>query len=129
MDEYYAERGWDADGGPDGRSCSRGSASAERLEARGVEVKVVLFGHLARLLPAGSSGNSVILSVKEGATIGEVLDDVGVPVEGRSYVHGERERASRARRSCTRPTSCESSCRSVGADVRGHRTFGQESLR
>ena len=57
-----------------------------------MEVKLVLFGHLARLLPEGSSGNSVILSVKEGATIGEVLDDVGVPAEGRSYltVNGER---------------------------------------
>ncbi len=60
-----------------------------------MEVRLVLFGHLARLLPEGSSGNAAVVSVKEAATIEDVLDAVGVPVGERSYLTVNGERAAR----------------------------------
>jgi sulfur carrier protein ThiS len=63
-----------------------------------VKVKLMLFGHLARLLPEGSSANAAVVDVREGATIEEVLDGVGVPTEGRSYLTLNGERAE-----CTTP--------------------------
>jgi len=60
-----------------------------------LEVRVVLFGHLARLLPEGSSGNAAVLSVAEAATIDEVLDQMGVPAGERSYLTVNGERAAR----------------------------------
>jgi sulfur carrier protein ThiS len=58
-----------------------------------VKVKVVLFGHQARLLPPGSQGNSASIDAEEGATVADVLDMLGVPPEGRTYVqlNGTRE--------------------------------------
>lgn len=55
----------------------------------------MLFGHLVRLLPEGSSGNAAVLSVEEAATIDEVLDHVGVPAAERSYLTVNGERAAR----------------------------------
>jgi sulfur carrier protein ThiS len=58
-----------------------------------VKIKVVLFGQHSRLLPLGSQGNSTSLDVEEGAKVADVLDTLGVPPEGRSYVqlNGARE--------------------------------------
>lgn len=58
-----------------------------------MKVKVVLFGQHARLLPPGSHGNSTSIEVEEGATVASILDAVGVPPDGRSYVqlNGARE--------------------------------------
>jgi sulfur carrier protein ThiS len=63
-----------------------------------MEVKVTLFGHHARLLPPGTSGNATSVEFQEGATIADVLDALGVPPEGRSYVqlNGSREEPSAA---------------------------------
>jgi len=51
-----------------------------------VKVKVVLFGPHARLLPPGAHGNSASIPAEEGATVADVLDAVGVPLDARSYV-------------------------------------------
>jgi sulfur carrier protein ThiS len=63
-----------------------------------MKVKVTLFGHHARLLPPGTSGNSMSVEVREGSTIADVLDVLGVPPDGRSYVqlNGSREDPSTA---------------------------------
>ncbi len=56
-------------------------------------MKVLLFGHHARLLPPGSSGNAATVDVAEGTSVAKLLDVLGVPPDGRSYVqlNGERE--------------------------------------
>ena len=56
----------------------------------------MLFGHHARLLPPGTSGNATSVDFEEGATIADVLDALGVPPDGRSYVqlNGNREEPS-----------------------------------
>lgn len=61
-------------------------------------MKVILFGHHARLLPPGSSGNTTSVEVRQGSTIADVLDVLGVPPDGRSYVqlNGSREEPSAA---------------------------------
>jgi sulfur carrier protein ThiS len=61
-----------------------------------MKVKVMLFGHHARLLPPGASGNATSVDFEEGATIADVLDALGVPADGRSYVqlNGKREEAT-----------------------------------
>jgi sulfur carrier protein ThiS len=61
-----------------------------------MKLKVMLFGHLARLLPPGTSGNAMSVDFEEGATIADILDVLGVPQEGRSYVqlNGSREDSS-----------------------------------
>ena len=61
-----------------------------------MKVKVMLFGHHARLLPPGTSGNATCVDFQEGATIANVLDALGVPPDGRSYVqlNGRREEPS-----------------------------------
>jgi sulfur carrier protein ThiS len=51
-----------------------------------MKVKVMLFGHHARLLPPGTSGNATSVDFEEGATIADILDALGVPPDGRSYV-------------------------------------------
>ena len=58
-----------------------------------MKVKVVLFGPHARLLPPGAHGNSASIDAEEGATVADVLDALGVPPDGRSYVqlNGARE--------------------------------------
>lgn len=63
-----------------------------------MKVKVILFGHHARLLPPGSSGNTTSVEVRQGSTIADVLDVLGVPPDGRSYVqlNGSREEPSAA---------------------------------
>jgi sulfur carrier protein ThiS len=63
-----------------------------------MRVTVALFGHHSRLLPPGSSGNSASIEVDEGATVADVLDALGVPPDGRSYVqlNGMREELSAA---------------------------------
>jgi len=61
-----------------------------------MRVSVALFGHHSRLLPPGSSGNSASIEIDEGATVADVLDSLGVPPDGRSYVqlNGAREELS-----------------------------------
>ena len=56
----------------------------------------MLFGHHARLLPPGTVGNATSVEVREGSTIADVLDVLGVPPDGRSYVqlNGSREELS-----------------------------------
>jgi sulfur carrier protein ThiS len=63
-----------------------------------MRVTVALFGHHSRLLPPGSSGNSATIEVEEGATVADVLDALGVPPDGRSYVqlNGTRQDLSTA---------------------------------
>lgn len=53
----------------------------------------MLFGKHARLLPPGTSGNATSVEVEEGATIARVLDALGVPPDGRSYVQLNGRRA------------------------------------
>jgi hypothetical protein len=62
-----------------------------------VRVTVVLFGHFAQLLPAGSGGR-VVLDVPEGATAREVLDTLAVPPEARSYLVADGERVKAGHR-------------------------------
>ena len=50
-----------------------------------MQVEVILFGQYARLLPPGSNGRTT-LEAEEGATVADILDDLGVPGEARSYV-------------------------------------------
>lgn len=50
------------------------------------KVKVILFGHHARLLPPSTSGNAVEVEFRQGASITDVLDALGVPPSSRSYV-------------------------------------------
>jgi sulfur carrier protein ThiS len=63
-----------------------------------MKVKVMLFGHHARLLPPGTSGNATSVDVEAGATVADVLDALGVPPDGRSYVqlNGSRGEPSAA---------------------------------
>lgn len=63
-----------------------------------MKVKVMLFGHHARLLPPGTSGNATSVELRKGSTIADVLDVLGVPPDGRSYVqlNGSREEPSAA---------------------------------
>lgn len=61
-----------------------------------MKVNVMLFGHHARLLPPGASGNATAVELDECATIADVLDVLGVPPDGRSYLqlNGRREEPS-----------------------------------
>jgi sulfur carrier protein ThiS len=56
-------------------------------------IKVMLFGHHARLLPPGTSGNATSVDFEDGSTITDVLDALGVPPDGRSYVQLNGTRA------------------------------------
>lgn len=58
-----------------------------------MQVRVVLFGNLERLAPAGSSGR-ITLEVDEGASAGDVLDALAVPSEERTYLVVGSERIS-----------------------------------
>ena len=60
-----------------------------------MQVRVVLFGHLARLLSAGSGGNATVVDVETAATVDVVLDAVGVPDGERTYLTVNGERATR----------------------------------
>lgn len=51
-----------------------------------MRVGVALFGHYSRLLPSESANGRAILEVDQGATVGEVLDGLRIPPEGRTYV-------------------------------------------
>ena len=51
-----------------------------------MEVRVILFGHLAKLLPSASEGGEVLVQVDGEATVKRVLDQIGVPEESRTYV-------------------------------------------
>jgi sulfur carrier protein ThiS len=51
-----------------------------------MRVEVELFGQHSRLLPPDSKNGRAVLDVKERATVGEVLDQLRIPPEGRTYV-------------------------------------------
>jgi len=50
-----------------------------------VQVEVTLFGQYAQLLPPDRNGRAT-LEAEEGATVADILDQLGVPGEARSYV-------------------------------------------
>lgn len=47
---------------------------------------VTLFGPYAKLLPPGSEGGRTSVELREPATLEQVLDHLGVPEGGRTYV-------------------------------------------
>lgn len=61
-------------------------------EGSSIQVRLTLFGNLARYLPMGSEGRCATLDVGEGTTVAGVLDSVELPTDQRSYVtvNGER---------------------------------------
>ena len=59
-----------------------------------IQVRLTLFGNLARLLPEGNDGRSVTLDVGGGTTVAGLLDSVEVPSDQRGYVTVNGERAS-----------------------------------
>ena len=63
-----------------------------------MQVRVVLFGHHARLLPPHASGNATVVEAGDGATLANLLDALGVPPGERGYVqvNGVRADASAA---------------------------------
>ncbi|MBM3148215.1 MAG: MoaD/ThiS family protein [Actinobacteria bacterium] len=63
-----------------------------------MQIKLVLFGHLDRYLPAPAERGAVILDVPTHATVAGVLDDIGVPQKERGYVTVNGERAAPDRR-------------------------------
>jgi len=59
-----------------------------------IQVRLTLFGNLARFLPEGNDGRSAILDVGGGTTVAGLLDSVEVPPDQRGYVTVNGERAS-----------------------------------
>jgi len=51
-----------------------------------MRVNVVLFGAYSRLLPSEGERGRTTLEVEESASVGQVLDLLNVPPEGRTYV-------------------------------------------
>ena len=51
-----------------------------------MRVGVALFGQYSRLLPAEGENGHALLEMEETATVGEVLDQLQIPPEGRTYV-------------------------------------------
>jgi molybdopterin synthase sulfur carrier subunit len=51
-----------------------------------MQVTVALFGPYAELLPPGSERGRATLDVAEGTTVGQLLDRLGVPDQGRHFV-------------------------------------------
>jgi len=51
-----------------------------------VRVGVTLFGGQAALLPPASEGGRTVVAVEQPASVGQVLDRLNVPPEGRTYV-------------------------------------------
>ena len=51
-----------------------------------MRVGVALFGQYLQLLPSESENGHVFVDVQEAATVGEVLDLMQIPPEGRTYV-------------------------------------------
>lgn len=46
-----------------------------------MNVTVVCFGRMRERLPEGSNGNRAVLSTREGATVAEVIESLGAPIE------------------------------------------------
>jgi molybdopterin converting factor small subunit len=44
-----------------------------------MKITLKLYALLSRYLPAGAEGNEAVLSLREGITVGEALDGVGLP--------------------------------------------------
>lgn len=51
-----------------------------------MRVELALFGQYSRLLPPESKNGRAALEVDQAATVGDVLDRLQVPPEGRTYV-------------------------------------------
>ena len=51
-----------------------------------MRVGVTLFGPYSRLLPPEGKDGRAILEVDEAATVGDVLDRLQIPPEGRTYL-------------------------------------------
>ncbi len=51
-----------------------------------MRVNVILFGPYSRLLPSDGEKGRTTLQVEEPASVGQVLDLLNVPPEGRTYV-------------------------------------------
>ena len=51
-----------------------------------MRVEVALFGYYSRLLPPESKDGRTTLEMNEGSTVGQVLDRLQIPPEGRTYV-------------------------------------------
>ncbi|OFV84012.1 MAG: hypothetical protein A2W26_10915 [Acidobacteria bacterium RBG_16_64_8] len=51
-----------------------------------MRVGVTLFGAQAALLPPGSEGGRTVVEVEQTASVGQALDRLKVPPEGRAYV-------------------------------------------
>jgi molybdopterin converting factor small subunit len=44
-----------------------------------VKIEVSLFGTLARYLPSGAQGRTVIMDCPDGVTVGQMIDRIGIP--------------------------------------------------
>ncbi|HEY5527850.1 MAG TPA: MoaD/ThiS family protein [Thermoleophilia bacterium] len=51
-----------------------------------MRLEVILFGPHAKLLPPGSEGGRTVVELEGPATVDQVLDHLGVPETGRTYV-------------------------------------------
>jgi sulfur carrier protein ThiS len=51
-----------------------------------MRVGVTLFGHYSRLLPPESRNGRASLEFEEATTVGDVLDRLQIPPEGRTYL-------------------------------------------
>ena len=46
-----------------------------------MKITLKLYALLSRYLPVGAEGNEAVLSLREGITVGEALDGVGLPAK------------------------------------------------
>lgn len=44
-----------------------------------MKIEVSLYGTLAQYLPMGTQGRSAIMDYPDGATVGQVIDQLGIP--------------------------------------------------
>lgn len=51
-----------------------------------MEIEVRLFANLAELLPSGSKNKRAKISVKDGITVGELLEELKIPREATNVI-------------------------------------------
>ena len=51
-----------------------------------MRVEVLLFGYYSKLLAPESKDGRTTLETDEGSTVGQVLDELQIPPEGRTYL-------------------------------------------